>query len=283
MEYGLDNQYEKRVLRRSATAAIFLHLIATVGLILAGQSGTEEKFKPLAVMDFAHYDPNGGEAGGSESDGVASAPPPAPVQKPTPLRAPVRTPTPVPEPIPEIIESTSEKAEIAPPPPPKEKPADKAASPELAQGGDRSREALNQGAGQGQGRDGVGSGGLNQGSGGLGGGPGQGRGGIGGGKGTGNPNALNAYTAQIRRRLERYKKYPTSAQIRNIQGTVTVSFTIDRNGGLSSTRLVRSSDHAVLDEEVMALLKRVAPVPPIPKEVSQNSISLTVPIKFSLR
>ena len=287
MEYGLDSQYEKRVLRWSVTAAIFLHFAVVVGLILVGHSGTEEKFTPLAVMDFAHYDPDGGEPGGADNDDVAfgPAPAPAPVRVPTrvPVSAPAPAPIPVSEPMPEIIESVSEKAEIAPFPPPKETLAAKATATAVASGVDRLGEESKH-AGGGQGRGETSDGGSGQGWGGTGGGgPGQGRGGIGGGKGMGNPNALNAYTTQIRRRLERYKKYPQSAQIRNIQGIVTVSFSIDRDGSVRSPRLVHSSDHVVLDEEVMALLKRAAPMPPIPKEVSQNSISLVVPIKFSVR
>jgi protein TonB len=38
-----------------------------------------------------------------------------------------------------------------------------------------------------------------------------------------------------------------------------------------------------LDDEVMALLNRAAPMPAFPKEMTQNSLSLTVPIKFSVK
>jgi protein TonB len=58
---------------------------------------------------------------------------------------------------------------------------------------------------------------------------------------------------------------------------------VDRSGELRSPRLVKSSGHAILDEEAMALLRRAAPMPVFPKELTQNSLSLTVPIKFSSR
>jgi protein TonB len=110
-----------------------------------------------------------------------------------------------------------------------------------------------------------------------------GRGGAGGGSGQGTRNALQAYSSLIRRRLERNKKYPPAAQARRITGLVTVSFTVSRSGAVSGTRLVGSSGQSLLDDEVMALLRRVSPLPPIPSEVTQNSVTLTVPISFSVR
>lgn len=283
MEYGLDRHYENKVFWSAVAAAVILHIGAALGLIWAGQAEGEEKFKPLAVMDFAHYDPDGGEADGANSDDVASGPEPefAPEQEPEAIPEPEPLPAPEleqePEPEPEVVESVSEKAELTPPLPPKEKPkpappkpkakpkpkppAEKASTPAASPGGGGPGTEVKQGGG----------------------GPGKGRGGVGGGKGVGNPNALKAYTAQVRRRLERFKKYPPSAQANRIQGTVTVSFTIDRSGSLRSPRLVKGSGYAVLDQEVMAMLNRAAPMPPIPKEITQNSISLTVPIRFSAK
>lgn len=281
MMEGIDKHYERRVLRWAVAMAFVLHLGIGLGLVLASHSSEPEKFKPLAVMDFAHYDPDGGEAGGADNDDIASGPEqvlePQPLPEPEPI--PELEQEIAPEPRPEVIESAAEKAELIPPPPlkeepkpvppkPKPKPKPKAApKPKPA----KEATSVKPPGGGGSGTE------VKQG----GGGPGTGR--VGGGKGIGNPNAFNAYTSQIRRRLERYKKYPPSAQSQKLQGTATVSFTVSRNGALSAPRLVKSSGHKVLDEEVMALLRRASPMPAFPKEMTQNSISLTVPIRFSAR
>lgn len=286
MTDAAEIRYEKFALRWAVTLAIALHLGVGLGLVLAGQSEPEEKYKPLAVMDFAHYDPDGGEPGGADNDEVSSGPEsvpePAPPPEPEPIPEPEPEPEPEiePEPAPEILESLSEKAEVIPPPPPKEEPKPVPPKPkEKPKPKPKPKPVPAKETNQVKSPGGGAGAEIKQG----GGGPGTGKGGVGGGKGTGNPNALNAYTSQIRRRLERYKKYPPAAQAQKLQGTATVSFTVDRNGSLRSPRLVKSSGHKVLDEEVMALLLRAAPMPAFPKELTQNSISLTVPIRFSSR
>jgi protein TonB len=67
------------------------------------------------------------------------------------------------------------------------------------------------------------------------------------------------------------------------QGTVRVSFTIDRNGRVLSHRIVASSGHTALDREVSAMLRRASPFPRIPSGFGQSRLSVTVPIRFALR
>jgi protein TonB len=114
-----------------------------------------------------------------------------------------------------------------------------------------------------------------------GGGQGPGRGGVGGGTGIGNPNALNAYAAKIRAKLNRYKKYPPAAAANKIGGVTTMVFTVNREGQVISSRMSKGSGQPMLDEEAMALVKRCSPFPPIPPELTQATITLTVPISFS--
>ncbi|MDR0881476.1 MAG: energy transducer TonB [Candidatus Adiutrix sp.] len=264
MKLAVTQEPEERgIFRWSVAAALALHLLVFIGLTLASQREPDDKFKPLASMDFVPYDPEGGEpGGGSEGEAPEIVPEAEPAFEEVPEE---------PEELPEIIESVSEEAAPAPPPPPKEKPKPKpkpkekprpAAAPAAGRTGDAP--AASQGLAGGRGI-----------------GPGQG--GAGGGTGQGTKNALQAYSSQIRRRLERNKKYPPAAQSKRITGVATISFTVHRNGSVSGARLVRSSGQNILDDEVLALLRRVAPLPPIPPEVTQNSVTLTVPISFSVR
>ena len=92
--------------------------------------------------------------------------------------------------------------------------------------------------------------------------------------------ATNSYNVQVRRAIERQKRYP--ARARPAEGTVRVSFTIAASGAITGARLARSSGNQALDQAAMDAVRR-ARVPPIPREVGSNSMSFTVPMSFSIR
>ncbi|MEO0062673.1 MAG: hypothetical protein RLZZ08_1233 [Pseudomonadota bacterium] len=91
------------------------------------------------------------------------------------------------------------------------------------------------------------------------------------------------YFAQLSAYLNRRKSYPAAARQAREQGVVTVRFTVGRNGGVSGISLRRSSGHAVLDDATLDLLQRVAPLPKMPASMQRDSITLSLPIEYSLR
>ena len=245
MNHGVLAELQRKAFWRAMGLAAALHLAIILSLILLAGGSAESQYKPLATMDFAYYDPDGGEPGGGEES--------APEQEPEP------EPEPEPSEIPDIVTSTSETAAPAPAPPSavekaKPKPKPKPAPPKS--------EGVNPSGEPGTGQTGVG------------------QGGVGGGTGQGNPNAFNAYTSKIRAKLNRLKKYPPAMASKRLGGVVTINFTIDRGGNVISSRMAASSGQPVLDQEVMALLKRCSPFPAMPKELTQTTLNLTVPIQF---
>ncbi len=255
MNQDFFHPFEKHLKGFCLTLALLAHVGIILFLCLYGDALPKNKFKTLGEVNFAHFDPLGGEPGGALTPEPAApeiTPPPAPEEPPEPKEAP------------EVIESVAEKAIEAPPPPPPvkkkktEKPKPKAK------------------ANQGQPEAGTKT---NK----PGGGAGEGQGGIGGGTGQGNPDALKAYMAKVRQKLARHKKYPKAAKSRGLEGIATINFTVNRQGEVINSRLAKSSGHQDLDDEVLALVKRVSPLPPIPPELSQANINLSVPIQFSLR
>jgi protein TonB len=270
-------QKEQRLFRRAVWAAVFLHAGVLLGILWAAGAEPVNPFQPLAVVDFAYFDPEGGEPGGGLDDDATAAAAatadepetqpeePAEIQ-PEPEPRPEPEAEPEPETEPEIVESASEQADPLPPPPlpenkppkPKPKPTPKQPAPQRTEAGAEGGQL-------------------------PGGGPGQGQGGLGGGSGQGNPDELKAYLARVRKRLTASKKYPPAARSQKLEGVATVSFLLAPDGRVLSSRLAKSSGHPVLDEEVMALVRRVSPLPPRPKGLSQDNLSLTVPIQFSLR
>jgi protein TonB len=101
-----------------------------------------------------------------------------------------------------------------------------------------------------------------------------------------NPNnstAIPTWRTQIVALLERNKRYPPAAQSRHEHGIAQVFFSLDRQGRVLDSRIVRSAGAAVLDEEALALLNRAQPFPPPPPELAGERINLTVPIRFNLK
>jgi protein TonB len=223
------------------------HILVLVLALYLTERQNSPVYKPLAVMDFAHYDPAAGNPLGSET-------PETPVE---PVEPVAPEPPPEPEPPPRVVESLSEEAAIiAPPPPPETKPVVKKTRPKPAPAAvGRPNPDLNS----------------------------IGPGGVGGGTRRGNPDLLSAYKSQISRRLNRYKKYPTAALSRGLKGVVRVSFRINANGRVSTARMVASSGFAVFDDEALALLRRCSPFPAIPKDLGLNDLDLSVPISFTAR
>lgn len=111
------------------------------------------------------------------------------------------------------------------------------------------------------------------------------------GSGTGsvpgdNPRAKRAeadYFSLISAHLNRRKTYPVEAKRARQEGVVTIRFTVDRNGNVSGVSVKRGSGHALLDQATLDLLQRVAPLPRMPASMQRDSVTLSLPIEYSLR
>jgi protein TonB len=96
-------------------------------------------------------------------------------------------------------------------------------------------------------------------------------------------NAIPTWKTQIVALLERNKRYPPAAQSRGEHGVAQVFFSLDRQGRVIDSRVVRSAGAPALDEEALALLQRAQPFPAPPAELSGAHVDLTVPIRFNLK
>ena len=96
-------------------------------------------------------------------------------------------------------------------------------------------------------------------------------------------NTVPTWKMHILALLERNKRYPEAAQSRRQEGVAQVFFSIDRQGHVINSRLVRSSGASTLDDEALALLRRAEPFPPPPPELPGGRVDLTVPIRFNLK
>jgi protein TonB len=98
-----------------------------------------------------------------------------------------------------------------------------------------------------------------------------------------NPAKVAFWKGKISALIERNKAYPPAAQARGETGVVQLAFSIDRQGRVLASRVVRSSGHASLDQETLATVHRAQPFPPPPAELPGGKFDFTVPVKFNIR
>jgi periplasmic protein TonB len=86
------------------------------------------------------------------------------------------------------------------------------------------------------------------------------------------------WRSALQAHLNRHKRPPAGAG----RGVSEVAVTIDRAGRVLAARLARSSGHATLDQEAVALAHRASPVPPPPPDVGKGgNVALVVPVRFN--
>jgi protein TonB len=95
--------------------------------------------------------------------------------------------------------------------------------------------------------------------------------------------AIASWRDLVMARLQSAKRYPGGAEARRAQGTATLSFSVDRSGRVISSAIAKSSGHADLDREVLAMIRRAEPLPPFPAAMPQSVVQLSVPVRFALR
>jgi len=99
----------------------------------------------------------------------------------------------------------------------------------------------------------------------------------------GQPGARANYMASLQAWLEKHKRYSRRARSRRQEGTVLLYFVMDRSGKVLRHRIHKGSGHDLLDKEVLAMIERAQPLPAIPDSMTEKTLELIVPVRFSLR
>jgi protein TonB len=79
-------------------------------------------------------------------------------------------------------------------------------------------------------------------------------------------------------RVQRFHRYPARAH--NESGIAGVEFAIDRTGRVLSSRIVKSSGYAMLDQDALALIRRASPFPSPPASVSDDLLTIVLPVRY---
>lgn len=92
-----------------------------------------------------------------------------------------------------------------------------------------------------------------------------------------------AYSRAIVAHINSHKIYPPDARSRHEEGTVQLSFTLNRHGHVLSSNIMRSSGHAELDREALNMLRRAQPFPTPPVDLVGQRFPYTAPMRYYLR
>ena len=94
---------------------------------------------------------------------------------------------------------------------------------------------------------------------------------------------IASWNRKIALQVERHKGYPAAARARHETGIAELAFTIDRQGMVVASRVVRTSGFASLDQETIDTVKRAQPFPPPPQNMPGQAFEFTIPIRFNIR
>lgn len=98
-----------------------------------------------------------------------------------------------------------------------------------------------------------------------------------------DPKAKENYIAYIRQLIDERKVYPKNAKRLKQMGTVTVKFKLLDDGTIKNISIVDSSGFELLDQSAKELLENIGRFRPIPKELGNESMDLSIPIEYTLR
>lgn len=94
---------------------------------------------------------------------------------------------------------------------------------------------------------------------------------------------LRAYGNSVYGSVVSQRRYPAIATRLRQEGVVEVSVRLARDGHLSGEpQIVASSGYPVLDEEVLRMVARAAPFPPLPDGFDRPSAEFRIPVRFHL-
>jgi TonB family protein len=89
-----------------------------------------------------------------------------------------------------------------------------------------------------------------------------------------------SYFAHIKQRIELAWNYPHEAQERRESGRLTIVFTIESGGNVSSVKLIKSSGYEILDEYAINAVRYASPFNPIPASIGTKRLRITANFEY---
>jgi protein TonB len=100
----------------------------------------------------------------------------------------------------------------------------------------------------------------------------------------GSPDeAGHRYLSLVRAEIERNRIYPRGARNEALEGTAVFLLVVDRSGRLLVLQLAKSSGAPALDDTGAEMIRRAAPLPPVPPDIPGEALELEVALALSQR
>jgi TonB family protein len=90
------------------------------------------------------------------------------------------------------------------------------------------------------------------------------------------------FMSELSQHIAKFRYYPPSAWVLDIQGTATVTFTLTRDGSVLDPRIVKSAGDEDLDQAVLETLRKAQPLPKIPESMTDDKLKFTLPMIYRL-
>ncbi len=95
-----------------------------------------------------------------------------------------------------------------------------------------------------------------------------------------NDDGLQIWGAKVFDAFASKQRYPRRAVDDNLEGTVKIQVTVAKTGAIIGFNINRSSGHEILDAEVLDLLGRINPLPPLPE--GKETYVFKIPLRFQM-
>jgi periplasmic protein TonB len=90
------------------------------------------------------------------------------------------------------------------------------------------------------------------------------------------------YMLRLQAWIAREERYPTEARAHHQEGKGVVAFTIARDGKVTRVWIDQSTGSSLLDQASIATIRNASPVPPLPHDITGNSVDFFLPINYTL-
>jgi len=91
------------------------------------------------------------------------------------------------------------------------------------------------------------------------------------------------YVNGIRNKMQRFQKYPLISKARREEGTVYISFTVNKDGSISNIKINKSSGFKRLDKAALKIFRRMGTGFNIPSDLKEEQMNLVLPVIFKLK
>lgn len=93
---------------------------------------------------------------------------------------------------------------------------------------------------------------------------------------------FNSYYYQLSLTIKGYTHYPPEMVSEHKEGVAYVSFVLHRDGSVTNLRIVESSGDKRFDKTALDAIRKSAPFPKFPAAISENKITLYLPVSFEV-